>query len=164
MSLSKACKPLRRPNLSRKSPASTARIFIERAEKVSIQEGDCSGILTRMVVKQHVAAEVRITSEDLVRPLSGQDDLVAGIAYRTAQEVFGDTVSIEAEGLRLQNSIGEVIGEIVLPDRDRKELRSRHCRHLPRLSFLVVFGAVETQCEGADRLRVVSCGKAEDGT
>ena len=161
----KAEKPLdrvERPGLSvrQQQPAG------HRIEPFQILEQACDlgRVLALPVVKQHVAAKVRVAAEDLVRSFSGQDDLVAGVAHGAAQQVFGDAVGIEAERLRLRDRIGKMIGQIVLPDRDGEEFRAGLRRHLPGFSFLVIFGAVEGQGEGANRFAVMSRRQAEDRT
>ncbi len=53
---------------------------------------------------------------------------------------------------RLQDRVGKVIREIVLPDGDREKFRAHLGRHLARFFLLVVVGAIEGQGEGADRI------------
>ena len=79
-------------------------------------------VLALRVVQQHVAAEVRVAGQDLVGAFAGQDDLVAGVAHGPAQQVLRDAVRVEAERLGLPDRVGEVVGEVGLPDRDRVEL------------------------------------------
>ena len=64
-------------------------------------------ILPLAVVQQHVAAEVRIAAQNLVRSLSGEHHLVACIAHRAAQQILRDTVRIDARRLCLCDGIGE---------------------------------------------------------
>ena len=121
-------------------------------------------ILSLPVVKQHVAAKVRIAAQDFIRAFSGDDDLVAGVAHGTAQQVLGDAMSIEAKRLGLQDGIGKMIGQIVLPDGDGEEFGSRLRGHLARFFFLVVVGVVEGQGEGTNRFGMMSRRQAEDRT
>ena len=64
--------------------------------------------------------------------------------------------------LGLMHGIGEMIREIVLADRDRMELGAGQRRHLARLHFFVVFGPIEGEREGADRIGMMPGGEAED--
>ena len=121
-------------------------------------------VLSLPIVKQHVAAKVGIAAQDFIRAFSGDDDLVTGVAHGTAQQVLGNAMSIDAKGLGLQDGVGKMIGQIVLPDGDGEEFGSRLGGHLARFFFLVVVGVVEGEGEGANRFGMMSRRQAEDRT
>src|ERR1700751_3204121 len=73
-------------------------------------------VLALLVVKKHVAAAMSITAEDLIRSFPRNHDLVTGLAYGTAEKILGSAMCVYAEGLRLQDRLGEVVCKIVLPD------------------------------------------------
>jgi hypothetical protein len=118
-------------------------------------------VLPFAIVEQHVAAEMRVAAEDLVRAFAGQHHLVAGIAHRPAQQIFGDAMGVEAHRLALGDGIGEMVRQILLPDRDRIECGAGLLGHLLRDRALVIVAAVKGQGEGTDRLAMVPCRKAE---
>ena len=83
------------------------------------QLGNRRRILPFTVIQQHVAPEVRVPAEHLVRALARDDDLVPGVAHGAAQKVLGDAMGVDAKRLRLGDRVGEIVREIALPDRDR---------------------------------------------
>ena len=114
-------------------------------------------------MQDHVSPEGRVSGQDLVRALAGQYDLVTGVAHGPAQQVLRHAVRVEAERLGLPGRIGEVVGEVGLPDRDRVELGPGVRRHLAGDGPLVVAGPVEGQCEGPDRIASVRRRQAQHG-
>src|SRR5262249_56497564 len=91
---------------------------------------DVLGAARARAVQHQIAAEVRIAGEDLVGALAGEDDLVAALVDRAAEEELGDAVRIEAQRLAVPDRIGEVVGELIVADRDGVELGARARRHL----------------------------------
>ena len=127
------------------------------------QGRDLSRVLALLVVEQHVAAEVRVSAEDFIGAFAGNHDLVAGVAYGAAQKVFRHAMGVDAEGLGLQDRIGEVIGEIVLPDGDGVEIGPGLRGHLFGLVFLIVVSAIEGQSEGPNGIATMERREAEHG-
>ena len=72
-------------------------------------------------------------------------------------------MGVEAKRLGLPGRIGEVVGEVGLPDRDRVELGPGACRHLAGDGPLVVAGPVKGQGEGPDRIAAVRRRQAQHG-
>ena len=126
------------------------------------QAGDHCRILAFSVEEQHVAAKERVAAENLVRSFAGEHDLVAGVAHGAAQKVSRDAVRVDAKRLRLHYCIGEVIGQIVLPERNGTELCPRLRGHLPGDFPFVIFGPIEGEGEGANWCAVMPRGQAED--
>ena len=106
---------------------------------------------------------MRVASEELVGAFAGEDYLVSCVANGAAEEIFGDAVGVDAEGLGLEDGVGEVVGEIVLMDGYGEEVGAGSGRHLFRLFLLVVLCTVEGEGEGADGFRVMFRREAEDG-
>ena len=105
---------------------------------------------------------MQIAAQNLIRPFTGQDNFVTSFTYRPAQQVFGHTVRINAQRLRLQYRVCESICQIVLLNGNRKEFSLRLRRHfLGNFSF-VVFRTVECQRKRADRALMVPCRKAQN--
>ena len=93
--------PYRAVPLRRRAGAGRARPHWP-ASSSSSSRSTSAGSCPCTIVEQHVAAEMRIAAEDLVRALAGDDDLVAGIAHRAAQQIFGHAVGVEAERLAVR--------------------------------------------------------------
>src|SRR4029078_11997150 len=120
------------------------------------------GVLPLIVVKEHVTSKVRIASKDFIGAFAGEDHLVTGIAYRTAQEVFGYSVCVKAEGLGFGDRIGKVICQVVLPNRNGEEMSACLGCHLPGDFSLVIFSTIEGQGKSPNRSAMVFRGQAED--
>src|SRR6476469_2293232 len=140
----------------------SARYWIELVQ--TGKEGrNLSRVLALLVVEQHVAAEVRVTAADFIGAFACNHDFVAGVSYGTAQKVFRHTMRVDAEGLRLNDGIGEVIREIVLPNGDGGEIGSRLRGQLFGLCFFIVVSAIEGEREGANGIAAMERCEAEGG-
>ena len=117
---------------------------------------DLCRILALAVVEQHVAPEVRISAQDLVRAFAGDHNLVAGIAHRFAQQKLRHSMRVHAERLRLQNRIRKILSQMILVDRNWIELSPRQRSHLPRNRSFIVGSIVESQRESANRIGMVT--------
>src|SRR5215469_5404604 len=91
-----------------------------------------------------------VTTENLVGTFSGENNFVACIPDRAAQEVFRNAVCVEAEIFRTRDGVSKVIREIVLPDWNGEELGAGFRRHFSGDFALVVFRPIESQSESAD--------------
>ena len=72
-------------------------------------------------------------------------------------------MGVDEERLGLPDRVGESVGEVGLPDRDRMEVGPGVRRHLAGDGPLVVVGPVEGQREGPDRLGQVRRGQTQHG-
>ena len=113
-------------------------------------------ILPFAVVEQHVAPEVRISAQDLVRSFAGDHHLVAGVAHGLAQQELRHAVRIHAERFGLQNRIREVLSQMLLVDRNRIELRAGQRGHLARNRPFIVRSILERQRECANRIGMMT--------
>ena len=104
-----------------------------------------------------------VAAQNFIGAFAGENDFVASVAHGTAQKVLGHAMGIDAKRFRLQDGIGEMVGEIVLPNGDGIEVGAGFRRHLARFFFFVVVSVVEGEGEGANRFGVMFCGEAEDG-
>src|SRR5215469_5780537 len=118
-------------------------------------------ILAIAVVEHHIATKVRVTAQNLVRAFAGDHDLVTGISHSSAQKIFRDTVSIEAERLGLLNGISKVVCQVILAYRNREKLCADLRGHLSRLFFFVVVCTVEGQCKRPYWICSVPCSEAK---
>src|SRR5215472_5867098 len=118
-------------------------------------------ILPIAVVEHHIATKVRVTAQNLVRAFAGDHDLVPGISHSSAQKIFRDPVSIEAEGLRLLYSVSKVVCQVILAYWNRKKLCADLRGHLSRFFFFVVVCTVKGQRERPNWIGSVPCRKAQ---
>jgi len=66
-------------------------------------------VLPFAVIEQHVAPEVRIATQNLVRSLAHNHHFVTRVPYRAAQQVLRHSVRVHAQRLCLRNRIRKVI-------------------------------------------------------
>src|SRR6185295_8676178 len=73
-------------------------------------------------------------------------------------------MGIDAKGFRLQNRIGEAVGQILLVDRNGVEFCAGEGGHLPRDGALIVIDIIESQGEGANLLWMMARCKSKNRT
>ena len=104
-----------------------------------------------MPCKHEIAPEVRIAGKDLVAAFAGEDDLDAGIADGTAEEVLGDGVRVRDRTLGVIDRVAEVIREVLGADVDAAELGARQLGLVAGEIPLVVVGVIERERVGTER-------------
>src|SRR5215469_8468238 len=100
---------------------------------------------------------MRVAAENLVRTFSRENDFIARIPHRTAQQVFRNTVRIEAEIFRTSGGVGEVIRQIILADWNWEELSARFYCHLSGNLALVVLSPIKAESESSNRSSMMPC-------
>ncbi len=114
-------------------------------------------------MQEHVATEVRVTRKELVAALARQHDLQPGVANRSAEHEFRDSMRVGERPLGVVNRSGKVVGKVAGTHVDATELRARQLRLVLREGRLVVVRVIEGQGERANRTRGQPRCKPEHG-
>src|ERR1700733_14320207 len=87
---------------------------------------------------QHVHSEMEVAAQDLVRPFAGIDNFISGIPNSSAEQVFRNSVAIDAQSFRMPDCVCKIVCDIGLPDRNGMKVCAGKLSHFTSdLAFII---------------------------
>ena len=114
------------------------------------------------MVAQLVDMELVVSAEDLVRALTGHDDLMAEVTHLFAQHVFGDAVH-QDQVFVLHDCVDEVVGAHVAVHPEAVERRTSMLGHLLGDRGFVQIFLLERDRERSQRFGAQATGDPKHG-